>query len=1069
MESQWQRRWFQLGLAAACGIAGSVAPRPDSATAQITPDETLGAERSQLTPSDNIRGLPGLLIQGGAQRGSNLFQSFRDFNIGEGQRVYFANPAGIDTIFGRVTGPDVSRIMGTLGVDGAANLFLLNPNGILFGQNARLDIAGSFVASTSERVEFENGTQFSATSPGGAPLLTVNLRPRSRYGTPRGTIDNAGTLSVGAGQTLTLLGTTVTNTGLLTAAGGTVEVLGNQVALLDQARIDVSSASGGGTVLIGGEFQGNGPAPNATQTLVGPNVLISADGTSSTAAANGGQVIVWADDATRFYGSVSARGGAAGGNGGFVEISGAQNLAFAGRVDVSAPLGQLGTVLFDPQDITIVPGSGFNDGELSDGTILEGDNGAINFRIGADTLTAISGNVTLQASRDITFNAPVNITTPGAYLEATAGNDITVNQNISTEGGNIRLFAQSGVFLNGVTLDTNPSEAPGTAAGTVELSGRTGVSLLNSVISARSYTGRGPDFNGIGLVAAEGSVTIRNSSLSATNRGTGFAGDVVITARDEVNISDSSIFSRGSRGRIFIGESDYSDYNFSPETISISATRIETSNDSAPVGTTADAGRILIQATGAVSIVGESEILSNAGPDVLGNAGGVGIAADSLYIDNSEISTSALAQGSTATSFSSIPSNRDSVAGAVVFFVNGNITLRNSEIFNNLENGASGEAGDVLILADSLNLYDGSQIQTIVRGNQNGRAPAQGTAGNIVIFVNETIRVAGVDPEGFSSLIASTVESGGTGTGGTIYLEAKSVQVLDIGGINASNRGAGPAGDIFVSARAVWLDNRARIDAFSLDGQGGNIFFDVPGAVILGRNSNISTSTLDANIPLGEQAGNIAIGSGNLLRIASPSGTIAPAFDGRTLIIAGKTPRDSNILSVGVRLSLGGNIRVNAFNLQDIAKRPDAELTNDISTESLLFDVDGETVVDTLNIDPSQRPAPLREDYREPRIADGCDPRGRSEPNRFTIVGRGGTQTSATEQPGARPLSGGWAAPPATPQQASTPSSTPPSTAEPVSAQGWTVAANGEIILTATGTQPLPQRPRSGSIPCYAP
>ncbi len=110
---------------------------------QIIPDETLGAESSVVTP-DNIKGIESDHISGGAVRGSNLFHSFREFNIGEGRGGYFENPAAIENIFSRVTGNNPSNILGTLGVLGNANLFFLNPNGILFGRNASLDLRGSF-------------------------------------------------------------------------------------------------------------------------------------------------------------------------------------------------------------------------------------------------------------------------------------------------------------------------------------------------------------------------------------------------------------------------------------------------------------------------------------------------------------------------------------------------------------------------------------------------------------------------------------------------------------------------------------------------------------------------------------------------------------------------------------------------------------------------------------------------------------------------------------------------------------------------------------------------------------
>ena len=123
------------------------------ALAQITPDATLGEEGSLVVPDAFVRGDLADLIEGGAVRGENLFHSFLEFNVGDGQRVYFANPDGIGSILSRITGSDPSDIFGTLGVDGPADLFLLNPNGILFGEDAVLDIEGSFYGTTADAIK----------------------------------------------------------------------------------------------------------------------------------------------------------------------------------------------------------------------------------------------------------------------------------------------------------------------------------------------------------------------------------------------------------------------------------------------------------------------------------------------------------------------------------------------------------------------------------------------------------------------------------------------------------------------------------------------------------------------------------------------------------------------------------------------------------------------------------------------------------------------------------------------------------------------------------------------------
>jgi len=121
------------------------------------------------------------------------------------------------------------------------------------------------------------------------------------------------------------------------ATGGTVKVLGEKVALFNGTNINASGDAGGGTVLVGGNFHGAGPEQNATATYVDAGASIKADAITS---GNGGNVAVWADNTTRFYGSVSARGGAQSGDGGLIETSGQNYLEVSGaRIDASASNG----------------------------------------------------------------------------------------------------------------------------------------------------------------------------------------------------------------------------------------------------------------------------------------------------------------------------------------------------------------------------------------------------------------------------------------------------------------------------------------------------------------------------------------------------------------------------------------------------------------------------------------------------------------------------------------------------------------------------------------------------------
>lgn len=135
--------------------------------------------------------------------------------------------------------------------------------------------------------------------------------------------------------------------------GGRIEVLGEHVRLHD-AVVTANGASGGGDIRIGGEIQGGAGLPAADTVTVKGNTRISAD---ATIDGDGGRVAVWSEQKTKFLSYASARGGNEGGNGGFVEVSGKRELVLQGSLDVGALAGDSGSILLDPENIFIVPGS----------------------------------------------------------------------------------------------------------------------------------------------------------------------------------------------------------------------------------------------------------------------------------------------------------------------------------------------------------------------------------------------------------------------------------------------------------------------------------------------------------------------------------------------------------------------------------------------------------------------------------------------------------------------------------------------------------------------------------------
>jgi len=205
-----------------------------AANAQVVPDSTVN---TIVTPNGNS-----FEIEGGSTAGSNLFHSFSEFSLPTGSEAFFNNAGAIDNIITRVTGGSISNIDGLIRANGTANLFLLNPNGIVFGPNASLDLGGSFLASSADAIQFADAIEFSASDTNSSPLLSVNVPVGLQFGRDPGSIVNHSTvnrgssvdieesigLSVQPGRTLALVGGEVRleAEGSLTAPGGRIELGG---------------------------------------------------------------------------------------------------------------------------------------------------------------------------------------------------------------------------------------------------------------------------------------------------------------------------------------------------------------------------------------------------------------------------------------------------------------------------------------------------------------------------------------------------------------------------------------------------------------------------------------------------------------------------------------------------------------------------------------------------------------------------------------------------------------------------------------------------------------------------
>ncbi len=314
-----------------------------------------------------------------------------------------------------------------------------------------------------------------------------------------------------------------------TGKGGRIEVLGNRVAVMDNAVLDASGATGGGTVLVGGDYQGkNAEIPNAQVSYFGANAMINADATGN---GNGGKVVVWADDTTRAYGRISARGGGQGGDGGFVETSGKNFLDVGSiQVDTSAALGSVGTWLLDPTNIYIaIDQPTASAAGLSGTDVSVGATGPMLFQTGGTPTDSLLLTSTLETAL-VSNNVEVNTTSSGGgagnitvssaltwnsnkSLKLNATSDISVNSTVTGLNGTLSLVSGGSIGNNAGAGLIHVNKLEATASNTVNLVGNNQISNLAASSSSSSVSVE---------AAASGGLTI--GSVGSTNGLSAYAG-----------------------------------------------------------------------------------------------------------------------------------------------------------------------------------------------------------------------------------------------------------------------------------------------------------------------------------------------------------------------------------------------------------------------------------------------------------------------------------------------------------------------------------------------------------------
>ncbi|MEQ8466148.1 CHAT domain-containing protein [Coleofasciculus sp. E1-EBD-02] len=368
------------------------------------------------------------------------------------------------------------------------------------------------------------------------PLMLPELLTGSNEETGL-TVNEDNTVQTAAGTVIPQQSGTAIVSGIVDASadsvGGNVDVFGTVIGLVDQAQINVSGDTGGGEIRVGGEYKGEGTVPTAQTTVVGNQVTINAD---ARVNGNGGRVIVWSDNFTRFSGTITARGGTESGNGGFVETSGKNLLeSIGGSVDASAANGLPGSWLLDPWNVTITDEETEN-GELNGGIFTPSGEAKVNrddivnaLNGGTDvtittageegnqegtitvdaaldiSLNAVDTTLRLEADNDIIVNAPISNTSDIYVLNLflQAENNIDVNADISTAGGSIEFTSNSGIInTTGVTLDSSSTFTDG---GAINLSAPRGITT-GEINSSSTWAGFGSPTGGAVSLTSDGDI-----------------------------------------------------------------------------------------------------------------------------------------------------------------------------------------------------------------------------------------------------------------------------------------------------------------------------------------------------------------------------------------------------------------------------------------------------------------------------------------------------------------------------------------------------------------------------------
>ena len=829
------------------------------AESEVVPDDTLEAENSVVQDLEGQN----QLIEGGAVRGHNLFHSFWEFNVAEGHGVYFAHPIDVRSILTRVTGDNPSHIFGRLGVLGEANLFLLNPNGIVFGENASLDVSGSFYASTAAAIPLEDGV-FSALEPQGNSLLTVAPEVSFFNYLTADSGDIVSAAQLVAGGDLTLIGHSIHLRGALTA-GEDLRLLAQDTVTVRDTTTEPFLAQASETLTVRGNQGVDIRALNPTRQ---PSFMSRGDLT----LLSDGEIAV---DAYFESGSNFAIESISEGIANVVSPHGVI-ISATDTVDIAANYTGASWLIESQADVQV------------QGEVEINDPSAISSFVGADTTLSSRPGLTVRAGQNSLRYRTLNPITLPIDTTSLGYGGITLAESVAiAEGsGHILLSAEGDIATNGVTA--NPRSAPG---GTLVISSISGDITNHDILDAASFSYESDASNGgtITLTSISGNITNHdnlNANSYSSDGKSGNGGAISISSRsgDIINHGRLNVDTRsatsdaGNGGAITISSRSgditnhgrlnarsLSDSTGNGGSITISSNSGNITNYRPLDAESFSAGRSTSDG-GTISISSVSGDITNNGflkTDLFSFGGGSGDGGNIAISSSSGDITNRSTLSSRLSAFQGSQGNGGSIT---ISSNSGDITnYRGLDVSSSSAQGNIGNGGTIAISSNSGDVSDGDSRFRLDASSSSFYGDT-GDGGTIVIASRSgNISINRLEANVFSSY-------GDVGNGGAIAIASRSGNIttdyLDVSSSSTYGESAN-GGTIAISSRSGDITNYDGLNAGSSSwhsnaGNGGNVFLS----------SGFGNIATQYSISSGSSA-YLDAGNGGNVVIASDSGDIS--------------------------------------------------------------------------------------------------------------------------------------------------------------------------------------------------